>query len=47
MRRGSRSASRAFKTVPGRHFLVAFRLYGTEHAFYDQTWKLDDLIKID
>jgi hypothetical protein len=35
------------KTVPGRHFLVAFRLYGTEHAFYDQIWKLDDLVKID
>lgn len=34
------------KTVPGRHFLVALRLYGTEHAFYDQTWRPDDLVKV-
>lgn len=34
------------KTVPGRHFIVAFRLYGTEVAFYDQTWRPDDLVKI-
>jgi len=34
------------QTVPGRDFLVAFRLYGTEHAFYDQTWRPDDLVKM-
>ncbi|WP_434318663.1 DUF1254 domain-containing protein [Leifsonia sp. P73] len=33
------------QTVPGRDFIVAFRLYGTETAFYDQTWKPDDLVK--
>jgi hypothetical protein len=33
------------QTIPGRHFLVALRLYGAEHAFYDQTWKPDDLVK--
>lgn len=33
------------KTIPGRHFLVALRLYGTEHAFYDQTWVPDDIVK--
>jgi hypothetical protein len=33
------------QTVPGRHFIVALRLYGTASAFYDQTWKPDDLIR--
>ena len=33
------------KTVPGRNFLVAFRLYGTENTFYDQAWKPDDITK--
>ena len=31
------------KTVPGRSILAAVHLYGTEDAFYDQTWKPDDL----
>ncbi len=34
------------KTVPGRNFLVAFRLYGSGDEFYDQTWIPDDLVKI-
>lgn len=34
------------KTVPGRNFLVALRLYGTGVAFYDQTWKPDDVVKV-
>lgn len=34
------------KTVPGRDFLVALRLYGTELPFYDQTWKPDDVVKV-
>jgi hypothetical protein len=34
------------KTIPGRHFLVAFRLYGTDLPFYDQTWKPDDIVKV-
>lgn len=33
------------KTVRGRNFLVAFRLYGTENAFYDQAWIPDDIVK--
>ncbi|MGW4929833.1 DUF1254 domain-containing protein [Agromyces sp. NPDC004153] len=41
------AADAAFvQTIPGRNFIVAFRLYGTEHAFYDQTWKPDDLVRI-
>lgn len=34
------------QTVPGRNFLVALRLYGAENAFYDQTWKPDDIVKM-
>ncbi|ENT7941018.1 DUF1214 domain-containing protein [Salmonella enterica] len=33
------------KTVSGRNFLVALRLYGTEDGFYDQTWVPDDLVQ--
>ena len=32
--------------VPGRDFLVAIRLYGSDIEFFDQTWKPDDMIKI-
>ena len=35
------------KTVPGRDFLVALRLYGTGVEFYDQTWKPDDVVKVE
>ncbi|MEN0107644.1 MAG: DUF1214 domain-containing protein, partial [Pseudomonas sp.] len=34
------------QTIPGRNFLVALRLYGSEDAFYDQTWKPDDVVKV-
>ena len=34
------------QTIPGRHFLVAVRLYGTAVEFYDQTWKPDDFVKV-
>jgi hypothetical protein len=34
------------QTIPGRDFLVALRLYGAEDAFYDQTWKPDDVVKV-
>ena len=34
-------------SCPGRHFVVALRLYGTGHAFYDQTCIPDDFVKID
>ncbi|WP_202903957.1 DUF1254 domain-containing protein [Halomonas huangheensis] len=35
------------KTVPGRNFVAVLRLYGAEDAFYDQTWKPDDLVKVE
>ncbi len=35
------------KVVPGRHFVVAFRLYGTGVEFFDQTWKLEDFVRVD
>jgi hypothetical protein len=34
------------QTVPGRNFLAALRLYGTEVGFFDQTWKPDDVVKV-
>lgn len=34
------------KTIEGRDFLVALRIYGADVAFYDQTWKPDDVVKI-
>jgi hypothetical protein len=34
------------QTIPGRNFLVAVRLYGTGDAFYDQTWRPDDLVQV-
>ncbi|WP_225802977.1 DUF1254 domain-containing protein [Streptomyces sp. NK15101] len=35
------------QTIPGRAFIIALRLYGTATAFYDQTWKPDDLVRAD
>lgn len=35
------------KTVPGRNFVACLRLYGAEDAFYDHTWKPDDLVKVE
>jgi hypothetical protein len=40
------TAAAFIKTVPGRDFIAAVRLYGSESAFYDQTWKPDDLVKV-
>jgi hypothetical protein len=34
------------KTIPGRDFLAAVRLYGTGLPFYDQTWRPDDVVKV-
>jgi hypothetical protein len=35
------------QTVKGRNFLAALRLYGTGVEFFDQTWKPDDVVKIE
>ncbi|OZI68618.1 DUF1254 domain-containing protein [Bordetella genomosp. 1] len=34
------------KTVPERAVLITLRLYGAENAFYDQTWRPDDVVKV-
>jgi hypothetical protein len=34
------------QTLDGRDFMVAIRLYGSEVAFFDQTWKPDDLVLV-
>jgi hypothetical protein len=34
------------QTLRGKAFMVALRLYGAETAFFDQTWKPDDVVKV-
>jgi hypothetical protein len=34
------------QTLKDRAFIVALRLYGAETAFYDQTWRPDDVVKL-
>ena len=34
------------KTVPGRGYFVAIRLYAPTRAFFDKTWKPDDIAKV-
>ena len=34
------------QTVEGRNFLAAVRLYGTGVDFFDQSWKPDDVVKV-
>jgi len=38
--------SNFIQTVGGRNFLAAVRLYGTGVAFFDQSWKPDDVVKV-
>jgi len=33
------------RTVPGKGYFVIFRLYSPQQAFFDQTWKPDDIVK--
>jgi hypothetical protein len=34
------------KTVPGRGYFGGFRLYSPTQAYFDQTWKPDDIVKV-
>jgi hypothetical protein len=34
------------KTVPGRGYFNILRLYGPTQAYFDQTWKPDDIVKV-
>jgi hypothetical protein len=34
------------QTVNGRNFIATVRLYGTGVSFFDQTWKPDDVVKV-
>jgi hypothetical protein len=38
--------SNFIQTVSGRNFLIALRLYGSGVEFFDQTWKPDDVVKV-
>jgi len=33
------------KTLPGKGFFLYFRFYGPKQAFFDRSWKLDDLVQ--
>jgi hypothetical protein len=34
------------RTVPGKGWFAYFRFYGPTEAYFDQTWKLDDIVAI-
>ena len=34
------------QTIKGRAFLVGLRIYGSAVEFFDQTWKPDDIVKL-
>ena len=34
------------KTVPGRGYMIGMRLYSPTQTFFDQTWKPDDVVKV-
>jgi hypothetical protein len=34
------------KTVPGKGWFTYFRLYGPLEAFFEQTWKPDDIVRL-
>ena len=34
------------RTVPGKGYFVIYRLYGALQPYFDQTWKLNDLVKV-
>ena len=45
-RPGEAPESNWIQTVEGRDFLVVIRLYGAKIDFFDQTWKPDDVVKL-
>jgi hypothetical protein len=34
------------KTVPGKGWFPIFRFYGPEAAYFDKTWKLEDIAAV-
>jgi hypothetical protein len=35
------------QTIPDRGFFIYFRLYGPEKEWFDRSWQLDDIERID
>jgi hypothetical protein len=33
-------------TIPGKGWFTIFRLHGPKQAFFDQSWKLNDIEKV-
>jgi hypothetical protein len=40
------ACSRRVKTVPGRGWFGGVRLYAPTQAFFDKTWKPDDIVSV-
>ena len=40
------AAANHLGTVPGEGFVIIVRLYGTQRAYYEGTWKLPDIERI-
>ena len=40
-------AANWIKTMPGRGWFAGVRFYSPTQAYFDQTWKPDDIVKID
>ncbi|MFU0819492.1 MAG: DUF1214 domain-containing protein [Pseudomonas lundensis] len=34
------------QTVPGKHWFSYFRLYAPTEAYFDKSWKLDDITRV-
>ena len=34
------------KTIPGEGWFAYIRLYGPLESYFDQTWKPDDIVKV-
>ena len=35
------------QTIPDQGFFIYFRLYGPEQEWFDRSWKLDDIERLD
>jgi hypothetical protein len=41
-----KGADNWLRTVPGKAWFILLRLYGPEQPYFDNTWKPDDIVKV-
>ena len=41
-----KSADNWLRTVPGKSWFILLRLYGPDKPYFDNTWKPDDIVKV-